>query len=178
MNPNVYEYQKKRHISRKYELINLMGGKCTICGYDKNYASLEFHHLIPKEKEFPLDARHLSNSSITSLLKEAKKCILLCANCHRELHNPDFNKDKLQLMDIDKKTLVKKQKKQSICPVCGKSFDKSNGKIFCSKECRIKQKGYPSKEEVIIKYEELKSQQKVADFYGLTRKIIVNILKT
>ena len=86
------------------------------------------------------------------------------------------NKD-LVIMDIDKKTLVKKQKKQSICPVCGKSFDKSNGKIFCSKECRIKQKGYPSKEEVIIKYEELKSQQKVANFYGLTRKIIINILK-
>ena len=107
MNPNVYEYQKKRHISRKYELINLMGGKCIICGYDKNYASLEFHHLNPKEKEFPLDARHLSNSSITSLLTEAKKCILLCANCHRELHNPDFNKDKLQYVLYVENHLIK-----------------------------------------------------------------------
>jgi hypothetical protein len=163
MNPNVYEYQKRRYISRKHELINLMGGKCTICGYDKNYASLDFHHINPKEKEFPLDARHLSNSSITSLLKEAKKCILLCANCHRELHNPDFNKDKLQLMDIDKKTLVKKEKKQSICPVCGKSFDKSNGKIFCSNS-------------FVNSFESKLSKYFLTSIFGLSLRICCNIL--
>jgi len=72
------------------------------------------------------------------------------------------------------------------CQICGKTLHMCRDghipyyhfPIFCSKECRIKQKGYPPKEEVIMKYEELKSQQKVANFYGLTRKIIVNILKT
>ena len=177
MNPNVYEKQKMRHVSRKQELINLMGGKCTMCGYNKNYAALDFHHVHPEEKSFPLDARHLSNCSVKSLIEEANKCILLCANCHRELHNPEFEKDNIEIMKTKTNSLLVKKKKQSICPVCGKSFDAWKGKIFCSKECRIKQKGYPNKYEVELKYQELKSQQKVADFYGLTRKIIVGILK-
>ena len=177
MNPNVYEKQKMRHVSRKQELINLMGGKCTMCGYNKNYAALDFHHVHPEEKSFPLDARHLSNCSVKSLIEEANKCILLCANCHRELHNPEFEKDNIEIMKTKTNSLLVKKKKQSICPVCGKSFDACKGKIFCSKECRIKQKGYPNKSEVELKYQELKSQQKVADFYGLTRKIIVGILK-
>lgn len=54
-------------------------------------------------------------------------------------------------------------------------------KKYCSKECRDKAEGrdkYPSKEEVNNKYQELKSWQKVADFYKLTRKIISNIRKS
>jgi predicted Zn-ribbon and HTH transcriptional regulator len=59
MNPNDYLKQKERALSRKLEIIRLKGGKCERCGYDKNIAALEFHHLDPSIKSFQLDSRHL-----------------------------------------------------------------------------------------------------------------------
>ena len=64
----------------------------------------------------------------------------------------------------------------SVCPICGTRFPKMKGKIYCSKECREKAKGYPSYEEVKEQYDILSSQQKVADYFNLTRKIIRGIL--
>lgn len=63
----------------------------------------------------------------------------------------------------------------SVCPVCGKRFPKSKGKIYCSKECREKDKNYPSKQEVLEQYELLKTWDKVAEYFGLTRRIIQRI---
>ncbi len=83
-----YVAQQQRGRERKLELIRQKGTKCQRCGYEKNYAALEFHHPIPHEKEFQLDTRALSNRKWELVLKEAKKCILLCANCHTEEHNP------------------------------------------------------------------------------------------
>lgn len=61
------------------------GHKCKNCGYNKCDAALEFHHINPKEKSFMINK---SNTiSWKRIEKELKKCILLCANCHRELHN-------------------------------------------------------------------------------------------
>ena len=177
MNPNTYESQKARAISRKRELINLMGGKCSLCGYDKNYAALEFHHVDPSQKGFQLDARHLSNTSMEEVIKESEKCILVCSNCHKEIHYPNLQTSIVEEMDTKKKSILEPKRKQSVCPVCGKQFDYVRGKIYCSNECRNLSKNYPSKEEVELKYKKLKSQQKVADYYGLTRKIIIGILK-
>lgn len=177
MNNNDYKNQKDRALSRKTELIKMMGGKCCNCGYSKNYAALEFHHVNPDEKEFQLDARHLSNTSMIKIMEEAKKCILLCSNCHREIHSPNLNSDEISQINFNKKSLFENKKKQTICPVCGKSFDSVKGKIYCSAECRNSIKNYPSKEEVLKKYAELKSQEKTARYFGLTRKIIQKLLK-
>ena len=67
----------------KIKLVEYKGGKCEICGYDKCIDALEFHHLDPNEKDFGIagDTRCLEK-----LKSEADKCILLCANCHREIH--------------------------------------------------------------------------------------------
>ena len=93
--PNDYVKQKERALSRKLELIELKGGKCERCGYDKNIAALEFHHLDPSMKSFQLDSRHLSNTTKEKILEELDKCIIVCSNCHRELHNPQFDKDNI-----------------------------------------------------------------------------------
>lgn len=81
--------QERRGMSRKLELIEKKGGGCSICGYNKNIAALEFHHTDASQKELKLDKRTLSNSSMEKILKELEKCILLCSNCHKELHYPE-----------------------------------------------------------------------------------------
>lgn len=83
-----YTAQQERGLIRKKELVKLLGGSCK-CGYNKNLAALEFHHIDPTTKSFNLDLRKLSNSSLEDCLKEVKKCKLLCANCHREEHHPN-----------------------------------------------------------------------------------------
>jgi len=86
-----YVSQQQRGRQRKQLLIERKGGRCERCGYRHNEAALAFHHLEPKDKSFPLDIRHCSNTSWEALLAEARKCQLLCLNCHAEIHNPEFS---------------------------------------------------------------------------------------
>lgn len=59
--------------------------KCQKCGESKSYM-LDFHHLDPDAKENTI-ARMISNIYRTDkVLNEIKKCIVFCANCHREFH--------------------------------------------------------------------------------------------
>jgi len=90
-NRNSYEYQKLRGLTRKLHLIELRGGCCEKCGYNKNLAALEFHHTDPSKKENQLDVRKLANSSMSWIMNEFDKCLVLCANCHREEHLPTLN---------------------------------------------------------------------------------------
>lgn len=78
--------QKKRASEKKIRLVKELGGKCHKCGYAKNYAALEFHHKNKGSKDFNISGKHCL--SYARLLEEAKKCILVCANCHAEIHNP------------------------------------------------------------------------------------------
>jgi len=80
----IYNKKKERIKKTKIELMNLLGGKCKKCGYKKCVNALEFHHK-EKNKEGHL-SKIIKNVSKNKALKEANKCILLCANCHRELH--------------------------------------------------------------------------------------------
>ena len=73
----------KRRRQNKLLLVEYKGGKCERCGYNKCISALEFHHLDPSTKEFGLTG---NTNGIERQKKEADKCILLCANCHRELH--------------------------------------------------------------------------------------------
>lgn len=82
------EKQFEKGLTRKKEAIKLKGGKCQICGYCKNYASMTFHHLDPSKKEFNIDMRKFSNSSWSKILLELGKCQLLCHNCHMEIEYP------------------------------------------------------------------------------------------
>lgn len=175
MNPNNYKNQKSRGLKRKIQAITKLGGKCSKCGYDKNIAALEFHHKDPKEKEFQLDVRHFSNVNIEKLNKELDKCDLLCSNCHRETHNPELE---LKSIIIDNKKSGLDKTYGSECPICNSKFPKMKGKIFCSNECFNKSKGYPTINELIEKYNELKSWDKVALQFNVTRKIIQTIRKT
>ena len=76
-------YKRRKNIKEK--AIAYKGGKCQICGYNKCMAALEFHHLNPNEKDFQIANFYTRNWK--DIKKELDKCILLCANCHREVEN-------------------------------------------------------------------------------------------
>ena len=69
----------------KKRIVEMMGGQCEICGYNKCLDALEFHHKDPSQKEFQICTSG-GCASFERTLEEAKKCQLLCANCHREEH--------------------------------------------------------------------------------------------
>jgi hypothetical protein len=69
--------QKAREEAIKYK-----GGKCEKCGYNKCIGALEFHHKDPSQK----DPSALRAFKLSRLFAEVDKCMLLCANCHREEH--------------------------------------------------------------------------------------------
>lgn len=71
----------------KNKIVESMGGCCQICDYNKCYSALELHHINPNEKDFSFGSIMARPRKINLLVDELKKCILLCANCHREIHN-------------------------------------------------------------------------------------------
>jgi len=77
-------YSIERWRDRKAKAVEMKGGKCTLCGYDRYFGALEFHHTDPSEKDAVW--RKLRLKSWESIVKELEKCVLLCSNCHREEH--------------------------------------------------------------------------------------------
>lgn len=88
MNPKKRRMHNERQIIRqrrqKENLIIYKGGMCCICGYDRIYWALDFHHLKTEDKSFDISSAR--SRSMKNLKKEADKTILICKNCHAELH--------------------------------------------------------------------------------------------
>lgn len=76
----------KRRRKVKSLAIEYKGGKCEVCGYDKCNAALDFHHINKEEKEFGIGSFGHCNSW-EKVKEELDKCMLVCANCHREIHS-------------------------------------------------------------------------------------------
>jgi len=60
--------------------------KCSVCGYNKCFAAIDFHHIDSSEKKIGM-AYLLGRKPTPERISELEKCISLCANCHRELHS-------------------------------------------------------------------------------------------
>ena len=76
--------RKRRKKIRKMAL-EYKGDKCERCGYTQCMEALEFHHTISSEKDFSVSSKGYTRSW-KRVKEELDKCILLCANCHREIH--------------------------------------------------------------------------------------------
>jgi transposase-like protein len=74
----------RRRRKVKAILIAEAGGRCALCGYDRNPAALQFHHLDPARKSFGIASGGMARS-IHKMRDESRKCILLCSNCHAEV---------------------------------------------------------------------------------------------
>ena len=80
----VAEAVSERRRKVKRILVAEAGGRCTGCGYDRCLAALHFHHREPGRKAFQLGGGGVARS-LARLRSEARKCVLLCANCHAEV---------------------------------------------------------------------------------------------
>ena len=98
MSPEIMPYKDKKmrpeavkriRKSHRDSVLEHAGGKCQRCGYDTCSQALEFHHIDPDTKKFGI--KDGNTRSLKSMLEEAEKCVLLCANCHRELHYGIWN---------------------------------------------------------------------------------------
>jgi DNA-directed RNA polymerase subunit RPC12/RpoP len=78
------EWVSDRRRCVKEILVAEAGGRCLLCGYDRFVGALHFHHLDPEQKRFSLS--HLGiTRSLERCREEARRCVLVCANCHAEL---------------------------------------------------------------------------------------------
>lgn len=71
----------RRRRKMKAVLVAEAGGACCVCGYDQTMRGLHFHHVDPAQKRLELNARGVA-LSLETLRAEARKCVLLCSNCH------------------------------------------------------------------------------------------------
>lgn len=179
---------KARITKRRQEMLDLAGGKCIKCGYNKCPRALSFHHRDPSSKIMNLDSSTMMTYSYEDVLKEIKKCDLLCMNCHAEIH---YEIDKLKASQIEfewipGKSLDKKSQK-TICE-CGNIISKTSLNNKC-KTCNIKNRSiksrkttWPSKEELnkmlwVIPTSQIAIKYQVSDVavakwvknYGLTK---------
>lgn len=133
---------------RKKEIVEIFGGECNICGYSKCVDALHFHHTDPSLKtKSPTSIIHESSldRAIEQLQKE--QVIMVCANCHAELHAKNYSHE----YEIEPRDII-----QTECGCCKKNFyqldRKDRNQKYCSSECSKlgsrKVKNRPSKEEL------------------------------
>lgn len=135
----------------KERIVYVMGGCCQCCGYNKYNGALEFHHIHSEEKSFGLSQK--TYYAWSKLESELKKCILVCANCHREIEaglikveKSSFNQEKYDEI----KELIEQEKTKTIryCSECGAEISQ---KAYLCKDCADKKKQIcerPSREEL------------------------------
>ncbi|MFA5270914.1 MAG: hypothetical protein WC412_01065 [Candidatus Omnitrophota bacterium] len=75
----------KRRKKVKAMAVEYKGGKCEKCGYSRCIDALEFHHCNSNEKDFSISKKGYTRSW-QKVKEEIDKCMLVCANCHREIH--------------------------------------------------------------------------------------------
>lgn len=140
------EHVKHWRKRTKQRIINSFGGKCGICNYSKCQNALELHHLIPENKEFSFGAMKANPKSWGVIVEELRKCVLVCANCHREIHAdlvkiPEnitrFNEDFVDYKQIEK--IDNDSSLLNNCPICNKN--KPYWHKTCSKSCATQLKG-------------------------------------
>lgn len=126
--------QKNYRKLKKLLLVKEFGSKCAICQYDKCITALEFHHINEDEKNFAISQS--KNIKWEILLNEAKKCILVCCRCHREIHEGLHNLSKyvneVNIENLKEKFRCKTKVK---CLTCG---NKTYNEYFCSIKCSAK----------------------------------------
>ncbi len=94
----------EKHRGFKQKCVEYKGGKCQICGYNQCLSAMDFHHINSEEKDYQISEIRCKPWEIVQL--ELDKTILLCRNCHAELHEKEGWKDGNLLHERRKKRMV------------------------------------------------------------------------
>lgn len=127
-------------VRTKERIIQSFGGSCGICEYKKCQRSLDLHHLDPSQKEFSLSSIRAWPKAWDRIVTELRKCVLLCKNCHGEVHDnvaqipPNIRMFDEKFSDYRMlKKLDAESKTTKLCPVCNTEMFASSK--TCSKRC-------------------------------------------
>ena len=127
-----YPILKEWRKNTKQKLVEALGSCCQICSYRKCNQVLELHHIDPTQKDFHMS--QMNRQSWAKIKEEASKCILLCANCHREVHdNTTALPDVFQKFDESLIVSHKEKPADTPCKECGTLKDYKQN--FCSNKC-------------------------------------------
>lgn len=168
------ERVKKWRKTTKQRMIDAFGGKCGICGYCKCNEALEFHHLDPSIKEFSFGSLRANIKGWATIVEELRKCIMVCANCHREIHNGlvtipvDIQRFDEAFAEYDR---VVTKKDKDICPICNINEKPKHYKT-CSTKCsnsRTRKVDWKKYDSVLFSLIEQKgSYEAVGEMLGVT----------
>lgn len=128
-----YEYVKRWRQRVKRRAVDSLGGECCICGYKRCLKALLFHHLEKETKEFDISGMKVNNWE--KIVKELRKCVCVCKNCHTEIHEGitevPKNAQRFDESYVEYKNPIKKEYNE--CPVC--NGQKEKRLKVCSQEC-------------------------------------------
>jgi len=152
-NEKALKYRKSLHVVNwhrrtKLKLIEYKGGKCERCGYCKKCSrAYHFHHTDPSQKDFSVSQK---TWSFERLKLEVDKCLLVCSNCHAELHDEEYAK--IKETEAQKfSAWMESRTETANCLLCNAEFKpRSRTQRYCSTACGLKAtskvKEHPSKD--------------------------------
>jgi hypothetical protein len=161
----VIEWRKRT----KRRIVESFGGKCCVCGYDKYDGGLALHHLNPQEKDFSMGIARACNLSWAKLVPELRKCVMVCHNCHSEIHGnisivpenaPRFNEEYFEYKKVLEKDKADK------CPVCGEP--KSPELRACSPRCGGKMPRFDWSKINILELHKTMSYRQIAEHLNIS----------
>ena len=166
------EKVKEWRRTSKDRIIQSMGGCCQICKYNKCSGALDLHHIDPTQKDINMSKIRANCASWEIIVKELRKCILLCANCHREVHaGQTILPENYSTFNEDYADYKFKQHYDN-CPICNSTKLKSHK--YCSSKCSQQSKRKLDWDSIDLEalLKELKTKTAVGEYLGVSDTVI------
>lgn len=159
--------------SSKRRMVESMGSSCHVCGYDTCTDALAFHHLEPHEKELSFGAIRANPKSWAKIVEELRKCILVCHNCHSEIHAGVIEWPEIKSYFNEDFAEYKETLPDTFCKICGnlKGF-KSN---YCSNSCYQRDKEISTGLDyslIPLMKSDGKTNQEIGDYFGISEAAV------
>ena len=126
------EAVKRWRANTKDRMVKAMGSKCQCCGYNTCNNSLAFHHIDPKRKDLTFADTRANPQKWNLIVEELRKCILVCHNCHAEIHVGIRTIPEIYFIFDESFADYKIETEYNFC-ICGK--EKPQTFKFCSHKC-------------------------------------------
>jgi len=153
----------------KARMVAAMGGACVCCGYDTYEGALLFHHRDPSTKDFSLSGVRMNPKKWSRIVEELRKCVLVCWNCHIELH-AGLRNIPVGAAGFDESfadyRAEQRAKLFDTCPVCGDR--KRKRRKYCSIACSHENKKRVSDEQLRAMAEQGANYSQIGREYGIS----------